>query len=313
MNAAEDRLSEMMDAATRALAPPVESILAEGERLGRRRRRRRRAAVATGTAAVVLLAGVGTAAGLRFARADRDDNVGAATVVHHASRAPTTPSAVTSAGPTPSFSSLVGAPTPSVTPPRGASLQLINSQAAVEILKQDGAAVWKFGSYDPTNTSPTLLLNVIVDDGGGSARISVAIGTVKYSGMPSADCKLQAQLLQKSGNNPVGGPQPKSCDVKNYPNGDTVMQQVFEQADIKFDEYQVTAYRADGVAVEIVAANGDGNVYPTEVTRALPPLTVAQWTAIALDRAWKLEVPAKLTEVTPAPPPSPTSGAGFGG
>ncbi|MGH3628357.1 MAG: hypothetical protein ACRDRL_13085, partial [Sciscionella sp.] len=59
MNAAEDRLAQLMDAATRTLDPPIESILTEGVRLGAARRRRRRAAVAGGTAAAVLLAAAG--------------------------------------------------------------------------------------------------------------------------------------------------------------------------------------------------------------------------------------------------------------
>src|SRR5215472_1440816 len=66
--AAEDGLSEIMDAATRALAPPIDAILAEGERLGRRRRRRRHAAIATGTAVVVLAGGVGVAAAVHLSR-----------------------------------------------------------------------------------------------------------------------------------------------------------------------------------------------------------------------------------------------------
>src|SRR5438309_506533 len=65
MNAAEDRLSELMDAATCALDPPIETLLAGGERLGRARKRRRHIAVASGAAAVVLLAGAGVAVGMR--------------------------------------------------------------------------------------------------------------------------------------------------------------------------------------------------------------------------------------------------------
>lgn len=287
MNAAEDRLSALMDAATRALAPPVESILAEGERLGRRRRRRRRAAVAAGTAAVVLAGGVGTVAAVRLAGTDhhQSQKLGAAAVVQHASRAPTSASAIPSPTVVPD-----SAPPVTPTAPNTDLVEPINSETAVRLLRMNGAADWKFGSYHPKSNNPASLLNLDVDDGQGTARIFVAIGSATASGMDPADCSLQAKMLQDIKGRPPGAP-PASCAVRTYPNGDKVMQEVL-RADVYGEyQYRVIAYRADGVAVEITAANGDDQNPATEVTRATPPLSLPQWTAIALDRSWQLLVP----------------------
>jgi hypothetical protein len=300
MNAAEDRLSALMDAATRALAPPVESILAEGERLGRRRRRRRRAAIATGTAALVLVGGIGTVAGVRLARTDhqQNPNLGAAAVVQHASRAPTSASPAATAAP-----SQVLPATP--TAPSTDGVQPINSQTAVELLRLNGAAGWKFGSYNPYNQRTASLLNVDVDDGQGLARIFIAIGSTAKSGMDPADCSLQAKMLQDVKARPIGAP-PASCTVRTLPNGDKVMQEVLRADQYGQYQYRVVAYRADGVAMEITAANGDVQKSGTELTRVTPPLSLPQWTAIALDRSWQLVVPYTNTP-SPSPPASPTS------
>jgi len=300
MNAAEDRLSALMDAATRALAPPVESILAEGERLGRRRRRRRRAAIATGTAALVLVGGAGTVAGVRLARTDhqQNPNLGAAAIVQRTSRAPTSASPAPTAAP-----SAVLPATP--TAPSTDGVEPINSETAVKLLKLNGAADWKFGSYHPKNNNPASLLNVDVEDGRGLARIFIAIGSTTDSGMDPADCSFQAKLLQDVKGRPTGAP-PASCNVRTLPNGDKVMQEVLRADQYGEYQYRVIAYRADGVALEITAANGDDQKSVTEVTRATPPLSLPQWTSIALDRSWQLVVPYSNT---PSPSPSEASGS----
>lgn len=302
MNAAEDRLSELMDAATRALDPPISAILAEGERLGRSRRRRRRAAVATGTAAVVLLAGAGAAAGLRLTRAAQYDAADAAPVVHHLSRAPTDTASAAEPGSSGSSGSWgasgsSGAPaTPSLAPGQSPSELLvpINAAAAFYILKTRVPAGWKYGTHDPS-ASNTSLLTVDVNDGAGLARIFVAIASTARSGMDPIDCSLQMPLIEGGGTRPAGAP-PASCDVQHYPNGDRVMQEVLKADPYGEYQYRIIANRADGVALEITAANGDYGSPATEVTRVAPPLTVAAWTQIALDPVWQLQVPVRMAE-----------------
>jgi hypothetical protein len=62
-------------------------------------------------------------------------------------------------------------------------------------------------------------------------------------------------------------------------------------------QYRVIVNRVDGVSVEITAANGDWSSTSTEVTRPVPPLTVAFLTKLALDPLWQLEVPVKLAKL----------------
>lgn len=301
MNAAEDRLSELMDAATCALDPPISAILAEGERLGRSRRRRRRAAVATGTATVVLLAGAGVAVGLRVMHTTQYDADDAVPAVHRLSRAPTGPGAESgpeaAASPNSAGADASSAPefaTPSPTPTASEALVPINSAAAFYILKTRVPADWKYGTYE-LSTSNTSLLTVDVNDGSGLARIFVAIATTANSGMDPVDCSLQTPLLEGGGKRPTGA-LPASCAVQHYPDGDQVMAEVLKADPYGEYQYRIIANRADGVALEITAANGDWGNPATEVTRAVPPLTVAAWTQIALDPLWQLMVPVKMAK-----------------
>ena len=298
MNAAEDRLSELMDAATRALAPPIDTILVEGERLGRRHRRRRRTAVATGTAAVVLLVGAGAAVGLRLTGTNHEDDAAASTVVHRPSRPSRAPTRSGSASP-----SATADMTPTPTPTAGTytlTLVPITSKAAVDILIKKLGSSWTYGPFNPANNAGTSLLDFDVNDGKGLARVFVGIAPVGKSGMDPIDCSLQGPLLKGGGTRPSGAP-PASCNVQHYPNGDLAMQEVLKADAYGEYQYRIIANRADGVAVEITASNGDWSKAATEVTRVLPPLSVAQWTAIALDPAWQLAVPVNNAGIAPSP------------
>jgi hypothetical protein len=219
-------------------------------------------------------------------------------VVHRVSRAPTgsesgaAPS-TWSAGASAGAGSAPGvAPSPSRTPSE--LLVPINATAALFILKARVPAYWKYGTY-AVSTSNNSLLSVDVDDGGGLARIFVAIAAAAKSGMDPIDCSLQTPLLQGGGKRPVGA-LPASCTVQSYPNGDQVMQEVLKADPYGEYQYRIIANRADGVALEITAANGDWANPATEVTRAVPPLTVAAWTDIALDPLWQLQVPVKMAK-----------------
>lgn len=292
MNAAEDRLTELMEAATRALQPPLEAILAEGERRGRSRRRRRRAAVAAGTAAVVLLAGTGAAAGLRLTRGTGYDAAGAPAAVHRPSGAP---SSTDRASPSPSETAL-GAATPEPTRSATEPLVPINATAAYNILKMSVPAGWTFGAYKPSDAINSLL-DIDVDDGTGHARIFVGIGLNAKSGMDPIDCgqQKQAQVLNAGGAQPSGAPS-ISCTIQRYTDGDLVMQQVLPVGMYGEYMYRIIANRADGVALEITATNGDFGGVAGAVTEAQPPLSIAQWTAIAMERIWQLRVPVSLAK-----------------
>jgi hypothetical protein len=302
MNAAEDRLSALMDAATCALDPPLDAILAEGERLGRTRRRRRRIAVVSGAAAVVLLAGAGVAVGMR----DKDlgaeyDAAGHTTgQPHQASPIPA------SRAPTPSLTatSPFSAQTPALKP---GEMQ-INADAAVSILRKYLPASWKFGSYPPS--TPGSLLRMNVDDGKGIAQVFVGIAEVASSSMDPLDCTQQ-------GFGPNGSPPPTTAGgsggaspsgdpagfgvvpVKPVPEcyvetvgADKAMLEVVTSPPSKVVFYRVIVNRADGIAVEITVQNGDPESDASLVTRTMPPQTADKWANIALSPAWQLYVPA---------------------
>jgi nucleoid-associated protein YgaU len=288
MNAAEDRLAELMDAATRALNPPVQAILAEGERLGRVRRRRR-VAVAAGTAVAVLLAAGAGAVAARTARDSRLDAAGAVPATRSAAAAAT----ALPESRAPAFADAAEAAKPAPSQTRSAATVPINAAAAVAILRQLVASGWKFGTYPAS--SPGSVLRVDVDDGKGLAQIFVDLAPAAASGMDPIDCSRQTALTTGGGKRPAGA-DPASCAVASYANGDKAMQEVLKADSYGEYLYRIIVDRSDGVVVEITAANGDWNNPKTEVTRARPPLSVAQWTAVALDRLWQLRVPAKYAE-----------------
>ncbi len=290
MNAAEDRLAELMEAATRNLDPPIESLLAEGVRLGVSRRRRRRAVVAGGTAAAVLLAAAGAAAALRAARNTPSEYAAGSTAAGiPATRAPTgadatapNPSATSTASP---FPDPAGLPTSVY---GGVPLMPIDARAAVAILKSLTGADWFFGPYLPS--SPGSLLRVDVNDGKGLAQVFVDVAPDAKSGMDPISCAKQNQALALK----IAALQP-SCSEVEYSNGDRAMQQILAGTGGE-NMYRIIVNRSDGVAVEITVANGDSTSQKTLVTRPTPPLSLQEWTKIALNRAWQVRVPKALDE-----------------
>jgi hypothetical protein len=308
MNAAEDRLSELMDAATCALDPPIESLLAGGERLGRARKRRRHIALASGAMAVVLLAGAGVAVGLRDTGPARGYSVAG-----HQTRPPQ------SLAPQPASPAQTPSPTGSSTFPaphaRKPGEVPIDATAAINILRELAAKNWQFGT--PLPSTPGSLLNVDVDDGKGLAQITVNIAPAANSGMEPADCSRQHLGLPTFSASPTGprwtgGASPPSspdpapftvtptsseCYITQMATtGDVAMTEVLVSPPSKAVVDRVIAYRADGIAIEITARNGDLKSIGAGVTRVWPPLDDNKWTFIALDPIWQLYVPAALAK-----------------
>ena len=299
MNAAEDRLSQLMDAATCALDPPIESILAAGERLGRVRRRRRHIAIASGTAAMVLLAGVGVAVGLHDT--DPADSYGAAGHVIGPSHVPIpdslAPTAIPSPVPSPTSAGLFGfsnlKPKPGEAP--------INAPAAVTILRKLVAATWTFGAYKPASRGS--LLRVNVDDGKGVSQIFVDIAPVAKGGIDPVDCALQGLGLPQATPSSGAKLRPNALGTlsecyteSNTVTGDTAMLEVIAPPASKVVIYRVIVNRPDGVAIEITAQNGDPGSAANEVTRALPPLDVETWGIVASSPMWQPYVSAALAK-----------------
>lgn len=306
MNAAEDRLSELMDAATCALDPPIDALLAGGERLGRARKRRRHIAIVAGSAAVVLLGGVGVAAGLRGAGPATSYGVAGHLTgqSHSASPRPASPE------PSPTLSSPAFPAPPG---PKPGEVP-INAAAALNILRQLVPATWKFGAYQ--SFSPGWLLRVNVDDGKGVGQISVRVAAVANSGMDPVDCAKQAYQgnaapsisptsVRRGGASPSSDPAPPGGSTSNTPvpecfvegidsGAGNAMVQVITAPPSKVVVDRVIANQATGVAVEIAVQNGDPQ--SGAVTRTWPPGGIDKWNGIALDHMWQLYVPASLAK-----------------
>jgi len=244
MNAAEDRLSELMDAAT-ARRPPLDAILAEGERRGRTRRRRRRAAMAGVTAAAVLFAAGGVTLAARADRELQDDMVGNAAA---GSRPATSPPVSRS----PTAAVVGGAPTPSRT--SGDPLVPITATAAVNILRRIASPKWQYGAYNPMSTarcfgSTSTTAMASPRSSSTSARWRTAAWTDRLRDADRAD--------RGAANARRGGP--AGCTVRTFANGDRAMQEVLKADTYGEYQYRIIVSRADGVALEITAANGDWN------------------------------------------------------
>jgi hypothetical protein len=288
---AEDRLAELMEAATRALTPPLEAMLEEGERRGRRRRRIRRTALAGGTAAVVLLAAGGVALAKRAT--ERYDVAGS-------SASARTLSAI--ASPTPRLPTADAAVSPATVPPQ--RLVPLNAAVAAGILKQSVGANWKFVSYDAKSTGT---LAFTADDGQGLFQISVTVATAAAAGgLDPIDCSLQIALIKGGGPRPANAV-PASCSVAVFSNGDKVMQEVLRANAYGVYQYRVIAHRTDGVVVEFDVSNGSLTSPATRFTRANPPLALGVWTVFAVDQVWQPRVPVSLLDgATPSSSLSPS-------
>jgi hypothetical protein len=284
---AEDRLSELMDAATRALNPPLEAMLEEGVRRGRIRRRRRRAAVAGATVAAVLV----TAGVAALARNNTDGpryDVGEAGETSGAPTASTWPSAL----PASAISAAAGVPTPTPT-----VLVPIDAAAAAGILKQLVGRDLALVSYSTVETGKgaTGSAAMIVEDRQGLAQVVVTVASVKDGVVDPLDCAQQAAQLKASGARPTGAP-PVGCTVQTLTGGARVMQEVLGANPYGIYQTRVVVDRVDGVVVEIAAANGILNPPATKYTRTDPPLSVGVWTDVALNPLWQTEVPATLAK-----------------
>jgi len=282
---AEDRLSELMDAATRALDPPLEAMLEEGVRRGRIRRRRRRAAVAGATVAAVLVtAGVAALArdndGPHYDVGGTGETSGAPT----ASTPPATPTRVAASEASRAVSTVPGTST----------LVPITSLAAAAILRQLVGTDLTLVSASRVGTGTAAMM---VRDQQGIAQVVVTVASAKgaVGAVDAVDCAKQAALLKGGYARPAGALAP-SCAVQTLAGGARVMQEVLNADEYGVYQTRVVIDRADGVVVEIAAANGIPGAAGGKYTRVDPPLSLSVWTVVALNPLWQTEVPVALAK-----------------
>jgi hypothetical protein len=136
-----------------------------------------------------------------------------------------------------------------------------------------------------TETVPDL----VIDDGHGLSEVSIEEFPATESTTALLDCaKQSASAPDGVVPRPTGAP-PAGCTVRTLQNGDRVMAAVTPIVYPGLYDYQVLVSHADGLAIEITVANGRWTD-PVAVTRAAPPLSIAQWTTIALSPLWQMQV-----------------------
>jgi hypothetical protein len=90
------------------------------------------------------------------------------------------------------------------------------------------------------------------------------------------------------------GPRPASalppgCTVENMPGGAKALVVVTGTDGSGFYDYEVTLFRTDGVLITVTTSNGLPLGATVDVTRPVPPLTIAQVETIAADPRWSVD------------------------
>jgi len=151
----------------------------------------------------------------------------------------------------------------------GSGLQLLES-----LLPTNGRVTKAPGITDAT-------AEIWYDDGHGVVDMAV---TTSHTGM-----KTCAGWLGGTNEGPrQPGDLPPSCTFKTLPGGATETDVVTGVDGSGFYDIEVTLVRADGVIVEMNVDNGTVQGATVDVTRTVPPLTMAQVEAIVADPRWRL-------------------------
>jgi hypothetical protein len=265
----EEQLATLMEAVVGDLAPPLGEILAKAERRGRRLKRRRRVALAIGAMGVVALCAVGVDVGLRFAGSHAIGVAGEETA----------PPGIRIAG---SPSATTGSRTQEATSGR----LPIDGSAEILILHTLLPTSWSFS--DPQEPE-TANLWITMNDGKGPFSVFVAVRSTADSGMDPVDCAAQGLPSLAVAALAAQGALHEGCVVQTFSNGDKAMEEAVGAVQVGgYYQYRIIVSRADGVAVEIEA--GDGISQSGKTTRIAPPLSLMQWTQIARNQLWQLEV-----------------------
>lgn len=299
MNDIENQLPQIFEAAAAGIEPPVEEIIAAGTALGRRRRLRRATGMAFASVGVVGLTagvvlgvqrfGIGTGAGGR-------GPVNAAGAAHSTglpsgtspgtARPPTetpatqTPTAGSSPQGTAASSALNSASTTSATPTSSAAS---GHEAATGLLSKllSGYGLSPVG----TSNAPIGVADLVYDDGRGPSEIIASV--VQYTAQMATenDYTCVGFISTDATARQPGAPQP-SCTQQSAANGDAEYVVVTADDGSGFYDYEVNLFTPGGVVVALDVGNGVPRGATVEVTRAVPPLTLAQIEKIAADPAW---------------------------
>jgi hypothetical protein len=282
----ENQLSTLFEQAAAQIEPPVEDIIRISMLLGRRRRARRTAwAVAAAIGAVGLTAGAVVSVPRLGIGSEPAGNAAAAQPSADRSVRVLTPSATPSAG-VPSSSSLAGTSATAVAPPSTGIVRSTpgsSTQSAAALLTQ---LVSGYGLHVVSQSStPIGVADFVYDDGHGQSEVIASVET--YSAQLKSENAFTCANFDSTDakQRPAAAPAP-SCTKVTAAGGHAEYVVVTADDGSGFYDYQVNLFPSDNVVVSLDAGNGVPQGATVDVTRTVPPLSLAEMEAIVADPAW---------------------------
>jgi hypothetical protein len=294
----DNQLRKLFDAAASELDVPVEDIVEAGTRLGRKRRARRNTGMVAAVVGVVGLTagavfgvqrfGIGSAPSNASAAAGRqttDQRVSVSAVPSTGGALADTSAAGSSAGGAASSAAAAGGTTP--VQPLASGLVRSNPESGPQV---GAALLTQLVSADGLhavrqNGTSVGVADLIYDDGHGQSEIMASVR--EYSAalkqwnaytcvnFNSADAATR----------PYGVPEP-SCMKVITTGGYAEYLMVTSDDGSGFYDYEVNLFTADNMVVALDAGNGVPQATTVDVTRKLPPLSLAEMQAIVADPSW---------------------------
>jgi hypothetical protein len=262
----ENQLPGLFETAAAHLEPPIEEIVRVSTRLGRKRRARRNTAMVTAAVGVV-----GLTAGVAFSvqRFGIGGTPSAATPHPGSSTSTTAASSMSAAAP--STSRLVR-PTPTSGPQVGAPLltQLVSGYGLHAVQR---------------NSTSIGVADVIYDDGHGQSEIIASVRAYSAA-LKSSNAYTCANFSTADAvHRPAGAPA-ASCAKVTTTDGHVEYVMVTADDGSGFYDYEVNLFTADNMVVALDVGNGVPQGATVDVTRAVPPLSLAEMQAIVANPAW---------------------------
>jgi hypothetical protein len=255
---AEDPVARLFDRVVQDLNPALDVLVEQGERQGRKLRARRRVRLAVGNSlAVAAVVGVAVAVSAQGSKPGADDSAGlSSTASPHPSASP------------------IGKASATASAKAATTAQMLDTLRA--LVPAGGTFLDARSAWGPGT------LQVDFDDGHGPVDILLFVGRPSPGDAPLV---CPTPLWKDEGPRPKGA-LPISCAARTLPDGSLELATVTNADSLGFYGYDIYDLRPDGVEVSIQVANGTNHGTP-QVDRAIPPGSMAQWTAIVQNPAWR--------------------------
>jgi hypothetical protein len=257
----DEQLSELMARSVATLdSPPTGPLVAGAISRGRRLRRRRTAAQVCSALAV---AGLATGLAVAVVGPGSGDGGGNRAGTIAAVSAPSAPSTEASTPPAEAWTPIPDTP---------AQERLVLLQTFKSLLPDQRAVTvsMRHGSAEPADAPGYVGLTTTYDDGNGKVQVAVSVSYPPSGGGLGAACQISVCTKTEDGSTLAVY---QGSDHPGQPN-------------LEPKNWSVSLERRDGTTVEVTEWNSMTEKTPNSVTRALPPLTIAQLTAIVSSPRW---------------------------